>query len=177
MKNVKTKVVCVILAALALVLPACGAKTDYKLNEKNFFLVMTNMWYFPAQYLDCDIECDAFTYRITDVGGESYLCGVRKCSAGYGCTCGADTVIGFILNYDGEIPEPRNQSEDTGDKSWIHIKGRLTSDVFTEIEINAYDADGNVIEGSSEIIKMLEFDVEELTVIEDWSGLNYYVTK
>lgn len=49
--------------------------------------------------------------------------------------------------------------------------------MFTEIEINAYDADGNVIEGSSEIIKMLEFDVEELTVIEDWSGLNYYVTK
>ena len=53
------------LAALALALPACGAKTDYKLNEKNFFLVMTNMWYFPAQYLGCD-ECAPATLRLLD---------------------------------------------------------------------------------------------------------------
>lgn len=171
------KIICVLCAALALLIPACGGQNEYKLNEKNFFLVMTNMWYYPAQYVGCDIECDVFTYRITDLNGKEYLCGVRKCSAGYGCTCGADTVIGFILSYDGEIPEPRNQSEDTGDKSWIHIKGKLKSDRFTDIEINSYDASGNVVDGVTETVKMLEFEVEELTEITDWSGLNYYVTK
>lgn len=174
----KRKFICALCALLALLIPACGRTNDgYQLNEKNFFLVMTNMWYFPTQYVGRDIECDVFTYRITDVNGDSYLCGVRKCSAGYGCTCGADTVIGFILSYEGEIPEPRNQSEDTGDKSWIHIKGRLESDEFSEININAYDADGNVIEGASETVKMLRFNVSELTEIDDWSGLSYYVTK
>ena len=97
MKNFKVKALSLVLAALTLFIPACGKK-DYNLTEKNFFLVLTNMWYYPSQYLGCTIECDVFTYEITDVNGEKYLCGVRKCSAGYGCTCGKDTVIGFILN-------------------------------------------------------------------------------
>ena len=66
---------------------------------------------------------------------------------------------------------------DTNDKSWIHIKGKLHSDKFIEIEINAYKDDGSVDEGKTEKINMLGFDVETLTVIEDASGLNYYVTK
>lgn len=177
MKNFKIKALSLALALLAFFVPACKTDKDYVLTEKNFFLVLTNMWYYPTQYLGSTIECDLFTYEITDIHGEKYLCGVRKCSSGYGCTCGKDTVIGFILSYDGDIPAPKNQSEDTNDKSWIHIKGGLKSDEFVEIEINAYDADGNIVEGSSETIKMLAFDVSTLTEIEDASGLNYYVTK
>lgn len=177
MKKYRIKALSLALAILSLLMPACKTSKDYVLTEKNFFLVLTNMWYYPTQYLGSTIECDLFTYEITDVHGEKYLCGVRKCSSGYGCTCGKDTVIGFILHYDGDIPAPKNQSEDTNDKSWIHIKGGLKSDIFVEIEINAYKTDGSVDEGKTEKINMLAFDVETLTTIEDASGLNYYVTK
>ena len=177
MKNLRIKALSLALAIVALLIPACKTSKDYVLTEKNFFLVLTNMWYYPTQYLGSTIECDLFTYEITDVNGEKYLCGVRKCSSGYGCTCGKDTVIGFILNYDGDIPAPKNQTEDTNDKSWIHIVGRLKSDKFVEIEINAYNDDGSIDQSKTEKINMLAFDVRSLSEIEDASELNYYVTK
>ena len=141
MKNLRIKALSLALAIVALLIPACKTGKDYVLTEKNFFLVLTNMWYYPTQYL------------------------------------GSTIVIGFILNYDGDIPAPKNQSEDTNDKSWIHIVGGLKSDQFVEIEINAYNDDGSIDQSKTEKINMLAFDVRSLAEIEDASGLNYYVTK
>ena len=86
---------------------------------------------------------------------------MRKCTAGFGCRCGKDTVIGFILNYEGDIPEPKNQYEDTNDKAWIHLVGQLASETKTKIEINAYDAEGNIQE-QTEIVEFLSFNVSSL---------------
>ena len=92
----------VILAAIL-----SGAGCDYVLNERTFFKTMTNMLAFPSSYMGSDIELDCFVYELTDVeSGKEYTLGVRKCSSGVGCTCGNDTIIGFILDYDGAIPPP-----------------------------------------------------------------------
>ena len=155
---------------------SCGGN-EYVLNEETFFLVMTNMQYYPEQYVDKPIEYDCFTYDLTDTDGNVYRCGVRKCSAGYGCKCGKDTVIGFILDYGGEIPEPKNQSEDTPDKTWVHIKGTVASAEKTKIKVYAYGEDGEIDYSTVENIEFLSFKVEALTAISDYSGLNYYVTK
>lgn len=173
----KIKLVCVsFLCSLLSVFASCGVK-DYVLTEKTFFLVMTNMLYYPEQYLGSTIEYDCFTYELTDVNGEKTLCGVRKCSAGYGCTCGNDTIIGFILSCDGELPAPRNQSEDSNDKAWIHLRGNLASSEKTTITIYAYFEDGTIDYDSTEEISFLVFQVESFYEIEDYSSLNYYVTK
>ena len=168
---------CGLLAIFVLSFVSCAKEKEYKLNESTFFLVMTNMQYYPEQYLNKNIEFDCFTYDLTDVDGNVYRCGVRKCSSGYGCKCGKDTVIGFLLRYDGSLPEPKNQSEDTNDKSWIHLSGTLTSTEKTKITVYAYNADGSINKNSTEIIEFLTFDVSEVSVISDYSGLNYYVTK
>ena len=155
--------------------PACVPK-EYVLNEKTFFKVMTNIQAYPEQYLDKNLEFDCFTYSLTDVSsGKEYICGVRKCSSSYGCTCGKDTVIGFILNYEGEIPAPRNQSEDNTDKTWVHLRGSLSGAEKTEITVYAYDNGG--ITDRKERISFLSFTVSSVSVIDDYSGLNYYVTK
>ena len=60
---------------------------------------------------------------------------------------------------------------------YIFIGDVYSKTELIEIEINAYKDDGSVDEGKTEKINMLGFDVETLTVIEDASGLNYYVTK
>lgn len=160
----------------SLLLQSCGDNYEKVLTEKTFFLVMTNIQMFPHKYVGKEYELDCFTYRITDKDGKEYLCGVRKCSAGYGCTCGKDTVIGFILDYEGVVPEPKNQSEDTNEKTWVHLKGCLKSDEITEVSVYAYN--GNEIDYSTiETITFLTFKVETLSIIEDYSGLNYYVTK
>lgn len=155
---------------------SCGVD-EYILNERTFFLVMTNMQYYPEQYLQKPIEYDCFTYDLTDTDGRVYRCGVRKCSSGYGCNCGKDTVIGFILDYGEEIPEPKNQSEDTPDKTWIHVSGTIASAEKTKIKIYSYNADGEVDYSTIETIEFLSFKVETLTKISDYSDLNYYVTK
>ncbi len=175
----KKRLICFLMIFTALFLPACDKTSDYVLTEKTFFLVMTNMQFYPEQYLDSQIDYDCFTYRLTDVDGKEYVCGVRKCSAGYGCTCGQDTIIGFILDYDKEIPEPKNQSADTNDKTWVHVSGRLKTGNFVEIKIHSYNEDGtiNTSPENDETIKLLEFKVSSLELIEDYSGLNYYVTK
>ena len=172
----KTKIIiAVLLLVLCFAFAACGPK-DYVLNESIFFRVMTNVQYFPEQYIDSTIELDCFTYRLEDADGTVYICGVRKCSAGYGCTCGNDTIIGFVLEYDGEIPEPRNQSADNNDKTWVHLKGKLKSADKLTITLNSFaqGADGSQIPDQ---IQMLTFVVESCDLIEDASNLNYYVTK
>ena len=165
---------------LLLLIPSLFALTacqnNCNLTESTFFLVMTNIQYYPEEYVNKEISLDCFTYNVKDVSDKGYLCGVRKCTAGFGCKCGKDTVIGFILNYDGHIPEPKNQYEDTNEKSWIHISGKLTSVEKTKIEINSYDAEGNVTD-QTEIVEFLSFDVASLETITDYSNLAYFVSK
>lgn len=162
-----------VLAVLGILLT--GAGCDYVLNERTFFKTMTNMLAFPSSYMGSTIELDCFVYELTDVeSGEEYTLGVRKCSSGVGCTCGNDTIIGFILDYDGAIPAAKNQSEDTNDKAWIHIAGKLESETPETIAIAAY-TDG-VPNGQTEYIQMFRFSVSSLTAIEDYSSLAYYVT-
>ncbi|MBP5404577.1 MAG: hypothetical protein J6Y74_01325 [Clostridia bacterium] len=168
------KAVVILLVLLFLFAAACGGQDGYVLTEDNFFLVMTNMIYYPQQYADKEITFDAFTYALTDVEGREYMCAVRKCSSGYGCNCGKDTVIGFILDYDGEIPAPRNQSADGADKTWIHTTGKLVfTDDFAPTEIRIYAADGSTVE----TVSFYTFRAAELTLIENYSDLQWYVTK
>ena len=152
-------------------------KFDPNLNENTFFYAMTTIQMYPEEYVGTPLSYDCFTYRLTDVDGKDYLCGVRKCSVGYGCNCGKDTIIGFILDYDGVIPEPKNQSEDTPDKTWIHVEGSVASAEKEEIVIHAYDAAGQIDLGKTETVIFYHFTVTSLTEIEDASGLSYYVTK
>ena len=172
----KKLVVMVLLMAICINLPACGKKKGYSLDEKTFFLVMTNLQYYPEQYLDKDIEFDCFSYALEDIDGKTYMCGVRKCSSGYGCTCGKDTVIGLLLEYDGKIPEPRNQGDDTNDKTWMHLKGKLKDNEKTKIRIYAYN-NNEIDYDTIETIEFLSFKVETLELIEDYSNLHYYVSK
>ncbi|MBQ7164972.1 MAG: hypothetical protein IJR61_06550 [Clostridia bacterium] len=169
----KRAMICVLGALF--IFQSCGSK-NYVLTEKNFFLVMTNAQYYPEQYLGKDMSFDCFTYRFTDVDGKEYTCGVRKCSSGYGCKCGKDTVIGFILEYAGDIPEPVRQSEDCNEKAWIHVTGRIKSAEKTTIKIYAYLGDEPDY-STVEEIAFLTFGVNALERIEDYSSLNYYVTK
>ena len=168
-----------LVLCLCFALAGCGEKgpKDYVLDEETFFLVMTNMQYYPQQYDASTLEFDCFTYELTDVEGNTYLCGVRKCSSGYGCTCGKDTIIGFILDSEVELPAPYRQSEDDNDKAWVHLKGHLRDSEKETIKIHAYLPDGSVDPDNIEEIVFLVFEVEEATVIEDYSDLHYYVTK
>lgn len=173
----KRKLIGAILALCCLAAAFAGCGTDsYILNEDTFFLVMTNMQYYPEQYVGKHIEFDCFVYHLTDVEGNVYVCGVRKCSAEYGCQCGNDTVIGFVLEYGGSIPDPVNQSEDTNDKAWIHVRGTIPSAQKTDIRIYAYTAAGEVDYDTVETISFLTFMADSVTEIEDYSGLHYYVT-
>ena len=171
----KRRIVIVMLCCIML-LCSCGKTTSYILNEQTFFLVMTNMQYYPEQYNGADIEYDCFTYKLTDINGKEYICGIRKCSSGFGCTCGKDTIIGFLLEYDGIIPEPRNQSEDSNEKTWVHIKGRLVSSEKKTIQIYAYNGD-EIDYNTIENILFLSMNVESIELIDDYSNLKYYVTK
>lgn len=165
-----------LLLIIPLALASFAACSDeYILNETTFFKVMTNMQYYPENYVGKNIEVDLFMYSLADIDGNVYDCAVRKCSSGVGCTCGNDTVIGFIIEYDGYLPEARNQSDDTNDKAWVHFKGQLKSAEKTAVRINSYDSDGNVVEGAYETVEFLVFAVEEATEIEDYSNLAYYV--
>lgn len=179
MKNRFIKTICSLLCAVfALNFAACGDnKNSYVLTENTFFMVMTNALYYPEKYVGKDFELDCFIYDLTDTSGKVYRLGVRKCSAGYGCNCGKDTIIGFILDYDGTLPEPKNQSEDTPDKAWVHLTGRITSATETVIEIFGYNSNGELDESAKEKVKFLTYAPDSVTEITDYSGLNYYVTK
>ena len=168
--------VVLLLLCLSLTAFACGGK-DVVLTEDTFFYGMLTIQMYPDEYVGKKISFDCYTYRLTDTDGNEYLCGVRKCSSGYGCKCGKDSVIGFILEYDGEIPEPKNQSVDTNDKTWIHVEGKLATADVTELEIFAYDENGQIDTSWREYVVFCTFAVSSLSRIEDASGLAYYVTK
>ena len=172
------KVLCIALALLLIFsLASCGGESDrIDLTEETFFYGMTTIQMYPEEYLGKTISFDCFTYRLVDVDGAEYLCGVRKCSAGYGCKCGKDSVIGFILDYDGEIPEPKNQSVDTPDKSWIHLEGTLASREIEEVRIYGYDGEQINYERVESVV-FCRFKVTSLSLIEDYAELAYYVTK
>jgi len=171
----KKAFIIILVMLLLFSLFACSEGERVDLTEGTFFFGMTSIQLHPADYYGKHISFDCFTYRLTDVNGREYMCGVRKCSAGYGCKCGKDSVIGFILLYDGEIPEPKNQNVDTPDKSWIHVEGKLASAETTEIRLFAYDEDGQIDYQREDSVKFCTFAVESLTVIEDYSSLAYYV--
>ena len=171
----KKLLVALLLLCVCVTAFACGGK-DVVLTEDTYFYGMLTIQMYPGEYVGKKISFDCYTYRLTDTDGNEYLCGVRKCSSGYGCKCGNDTVIGFILDYDGEIPEPINQSEDTVEKAWIHVEGKLASDERERVRIYAYQGD-EVNYSSVETVVFLHFAVSSLTPIEDYSGLAYYVTK
>ncbi len=162
---------------LPFLLVSCSLDKNITITETTFFLVMTNIQYYPEEYVDKNLTLDCFTYSLEDVNGERYLCGVRRCTAGFGCKCGKDTVIGFILNYEsGEIPEPKNQYENNADKTWIHISGQLDSTVKEEIEIYSYDQQGEVT-SNTEKVQFLSFNISSLEEISDYSNLAYFVSK
>ena len=170
---IKTLSIVLLLIVMCCSLSACF---DGVIEEKQFFRVMTSIQYYPSNYTDLTLELDCFTYKLVDVQGKEYICGVRKCSSGYGCICGNDTIIGFVLEYDGELPEPKNQSEDTNDKTWVHLVGKLKNADMMNIEIYSYK-DGVIDTNNTEQIQFLVLVVESCELIEDYSNLNYYVTK
>ena len=150
-------------------LSACTTDNSV-LTEQTFFLVMTNIQTYPEEYIDKDLTFDCFTYELKATDGTSYMCGVRQCSSGFGCKCGKDTIIGFILNSEKQLPEPKNQYDNTNDKAWIHVTGKLESSDKKTISIPATD-------GTSEDVQFLSFNVSEFNVIEDYSSLHHYVDK
>ena len=158
------------LLCVPFLLTGCGEAKNYVLNESTFFLVMTNIQYYPEEYLNKDITFDCFTYELSSTTGETYLCAVRKCSSGFGCKCGKDTIIGFIVSQDLGLPEPKNQYENTNDKSWIHVTGQIES--VEKTEFNIYGADSSV-----EQVAFLSFRIDEFSLIDDYSNLHYYVEK
>ncbi len=170
------KVLVCMMIGLCLCLGACAKRQGYALDEKTFFLVMTNVQFYPDRYVGEDFEFDAFVYDLVDVDGNRHVTVARKCSAGYGCTCGKDTIIGFAVANDIELPPARNQSENNNDKTWLHIKGRIPSQDKQEIKIYAY-SNGQTDYNTVETISFPTFVIEEFSVIEDYSHLSYYVTK
>ena len=147
-----------------------GCSKNYDMDESTFFLVMTNIQYYPEDYVNKDISFDSFTYKLTSVQGDEYMCVVRKCSSGFGCKCGKDTIIGFIVSNDLGLPEPKNQYDDTNDKAWVHVIGQIKSTDKTTFEI--YNAD-NV----PEEVSFLSLEIKDFSIIEDYSSLHYYVDK
>ncbi len=169
--------ICLLLLIITITFVGCSKEKSYILNEDTFFLVMTNIQYYPEQYENATVEYDCFTYELTDVDGNEYVCGVRKCSSGFGCTCGKDTIIGFLLESNEELPPARNQSENNGDKTWVHLKGKLKNSQKKEITVYSYFPDGTVDKNNTEKIVFLIFQVETFSLIDDYSNLKYYVTK
>ena len=147
-----------------------GCSKNYDMNESTFFLVMTNIQYYPEEYIGKDISFDSFTYKLTSTQGDDYLCVVRKCSSGFGCKCGKDTIIGFIVDNDLGLPEPKNQYDDTNEKAWVHIVGQIKSTEKTEFEI--YNANNE-----PEPVQFLYLEIKDFSIIDDYSNLHYYVDK
>ena len=148
------------LLAASILLTGCYTP-KYDMDESTFFMVMTHIQYYPEDYIDKTISFDSYTYELTSTKNDKYLCVVRKCSSGFGCKCGKDTIIGFIVSNQVELPAPKNQYDDTNDKSWVHIVGQIKSEEKTEFEIYTSD-------NSTETVQFLSIEVVEFTVIEDY---------
>ena len=162
------------LLLLPLLLTSCGSDKCV-ISENRFYLIMDNIIRYPEEYVNKEITVDCFTYNIENVDGDVTVCGVRKCSSGYGCKCGRDTIIGFILKYEnGDIPAAKNQYENNVEKTWVHLTGHLASKQKTTITIFSYNADGTPSTDTEEI-QVLTLNVESLELIEDYQNLRYYV--
>ena len=61
-----------------------GCQNDCNIAESTFFLVMTNIQYYPEEYVNKNITLDCFTYNvkagICDLTGK--LCGEKKTFSG-----------------------------------------------------------------------------------------------
>lgn len=158
-----------LLLITSLLVTGCGEK-KYVMDENTFFLVMTNIQFYPEEYIDKELTFDCFTYQLTSVDGEDYLCIVRKCSSGFGCKCGEDTIIGFIVDKDLGLPAPKNQYDDTNDKSWIHVVGEIKTIEKTQFEIYNKNKE-------PEPVQFLTLQVNDFSIINDYSNLHYYVDK
>ena len=167
------KVLPLLLITALLSLSGCST-VDGNIKENRFFLTMYNIQLYPEEYTNKLITLDCFTYDIEDINHVITTVGVRKCPSSYGCKCGKDSVIGFILNYDGEIPAAKNQAEDSVEKTWIHVTGYLAGNEKTTIELSSTDADGKPI---IDYIQFLTLNVATLDLIDDYQDLHYYVTK
>lgn len=178
LKKILTSIFAALSVLIVVLVSGCG-KSEYILTEKTFYKTLTTVLYYPEQYLDKYLEFDCFTYDLNDAGGVTYRSGVRKSTAEYGCVCGNDTIIGFILEYDGDIPDPVNQSsnEQNDERTWIHIRGKLKSAQKTDVSLYAYDADGNKTDTVEAPVSFLVFVVETLELVEDYSNLAFYVQK
>lgn len=162
------------LLLLPLLLTSCGSDKCV-ISENRFYLIMDNIIRYPEEYVNKEIAVDCFTYNIENVDGDVTVCGVRKCSSGYGCKCGRDTIIGFILKYEnGDIPAAKNQYENNVEKTWVHLTGHLESKQKTTITIFSYNADGTPSTDTEEI-QFLTLNVESLELIDDYQNLRYYV--
>ena len=162
------------LLLLPLLLTSCGSDKCV-ISENRFYLIMDNIIRYPEEYVNKEITVDCFTYNIENVDGDVTVCGVRKCSSGYGCKCGRDTIIGFILKYEnGDIPAAKNQYENNVEKTWVHLTGHLASTQKTTITIYSYKPDGTASTDTEEI-QFLTLNVESLEPIEDYQNLRYYV--
>ena len=162
------------LLLLPLLLTSCGSDKCV-ISENRFYLIMDNIIRYPEEYVNKEITVDCFTYNIENVDGDVTVCGVRKCSSGYGCKCGRDTIIGFILKYEnGDIPAAKNQYENNVEKTWVHLTGHLESKQKTTITIFSYNADGTPSTDTEEI-QFLTLNVESLELIDDYQNLRYYV--
>lgn len=175
MKKLAIKILCLIFCVCSLFSVACG-DSNYILTENTYFKIMTNLYMYPNNYVGANIEADCFTYKITDIDKKEWIVAVRLCSSGYGCACGQDSVIGFLLDYDGEVPAPVNQSDKDGEnchtKAWIHLKGTLETAEKTNIKILSST-------GAEEKIAFVTMKVESLTKIaeSEFSSLAPYVIK
>ena len=78
----KNKLITLLLLPL-LATGCAGGQKGYVLNESTFFLVMTNIQYYPEEYVNKDITYDCFTYNIKDVNNKEYLCGTKNISVVY----------------------------------------------------------------------------------------------
>ena len=151
------------------ILGGCFNQNGYVLNEKSFFLVMTNIQYYPEEYIGKSLTFDCYTYELESVSGDKYLCCVRKCSSGFGCKCGKDTIIGFVVDQNIGLPAPIKQYENNNEKAWVHIIGQIENTNKTQFEI--YGADNSI-----EQVQFLSLTIDEFSLIEDYSNLHYYVS-
>ena len=74
------------------------------------------------------------------------------------------------MDQDLGLPEPKNQYENTNEKSWIHVTGQIPS--VDKKEFSIYGADG-----VTEQVAFLSFKISDFSIIEDYSNLHYYVEK
>lgn len=171
----KFKGAAVLFAAIFLFAGCAQKGKEHVLNDVTYYLVMQSMLFNPSAYLQDTFVLECFVYEIEDVQtGEVFTCGVRKCPSNIGCRCGNDSVLGFRLLFDGDIPPARNQTANDSDKTWIRVSGKLAGTELTGVDVYRYDAEGNPT-NTIETIYFCSLEASSLEEI-DGSELSYYVS-